>query len=106
MLIKGHLSPHELVRLSIEELATDSQKQESLLAKDYTLNKSRSDYYKINRNDILLANGINPSTGGEFTCRRCRKDKTTHYALQTRSGDEPMTVFVTCLTCNFRWRTS
>lgn len=28
----------------------------------------------------------------------------TYYQLQTRSADEPMTTFVTCLTCNARWK--
>jgi transcription elongation factor S-II len=40
----------------------------------------------------------------EFTCRRCRKKKCTYYEMQTRSADEPMTIFVTCLGCANRWR--
>ena len=50
------------------------------------------------------ANGIDPDAGGEYTCRKCKGNKTTHYAMQTRSADEPMTVFVGCLTCGNRWR--
>ena len=30
--------------------------------------------------------------------------KCTYYQLQTRSADEPMTTFVTCLKCNARWK--
>jgi DNA-directed RNA polymerase subunit M/transcription elongation factor TFIIS len=30
--------------------------------------------------------------------------KCTYYQLQTRSADEPMTTFVTCLNCNARWK--
>lgn len=41
-----------------------------------------------------------------FVCRKCRNNKCTYYQLQTRSADEPMTVYVTCLTCNNRWKTS
>ena len=40
---------------------------------------------------------------GLFTCNKCKKSKTTYYQLQTRSADEPMTTFVTCLNCNIRW---
>lgn len=41
-----------------------------------------------------------------FTCRKCKSKKCTYYALQTRSSDEPMTIFVTCLDCGQRWKTS
>ena len=34
-----------------------------------------------------------------FTCRKCRSKKCTYYELQTRSADEPMTIFITCLDC-------
>ena len=40
-----------------------------------------------------------------FTCRKCKSKKCTYYALQTRSSDEPMTIFVTCLDCGQRWKT-
>jgi transcription elongation factor S-II len=41
-----------------------------------------------------------------FTCRKCRSKKCTYYQMQTRSADEPMTIFVTCLECGTRWKTS
>ena len=39
-----------------------------------------------------------------FTCRKCNSKKCSYYQLQTRSGDEPMTTFVTCLDCGSRWK--
>lgn len=39
-----------------------------------------------------------------FTCRKCRSKECTYYALQTRSADEPMTLFVTCINCGNRWK--
>jgi len=39
-----------------------------------------------------------------FTCWKCKSKKCTYYQLQTRSADEPMTTFVTCLSCGQRWR--
>ena len=39
-----------------------------------------------------------------FTCWKCKSKKCTYYQLQTRSADEPMTTFVTCLTCGNRWK--
>jgi len=39
-----------------------------------------------------------------FTCRKCKKNQCTYYQMQTRSADEPMTVFVQCITCGNRWK--
>lgn len=41
-----------------------------------------------------------------FTCKKCKSNKCTYYAVQTRSADEPMTIYVTCLECGQRWKTS
>lgn len=41
---------------------------------------------------------------GLFQCGKCKSTKTTYYQMQTRSADEPMTTFVTCITCNNRWK--
>ena len=39
-----------------------------------------------------------------FTCRKCKGNQCTFYQLQTRSADEPMTTFVTCLICTARFK--
>jgi transcription elongation factor S-II len=39
-----------------------------------------------------------------FTCSRCKSTKTTSTQKQTRSADEPMTVFVFCTNCGKRWK--
>lgn len=41
-----------------------------------------------------------------FKCRKCKSKKCTYYQMQTRSADEPMTIFVTCIDCGNRWKTS
>lgn len=40
-----------------------------------------------------------------LACGRCKSKECYFYELQTRSADEPMTVFITCLDCGHRWRT-
>lgn len=40
----------------------------------------------------------------EFKCWKCKKRKCTYYELQTRSADEPMTTFVSCLSCGNHWK--
>ena len=39
-----------------------------------------------------------------FKCRNCKSNECTYYQLQTRSADEPMTTFVTCINCGNKWR--
>lgn len=41
---------------------------------------------------------------GLFKCPKCKGKKTTYYSVQTRSADEPMTNFITCLNCSHRWK--
>ncbi len=41
---------------------------------------------------------------GFFKCGKCKTMKTTYTQAQTRSADEPMTTFVTCVNCNHRWK--
>ena len=39
-----------------------------------------------------------------FKCHRCGSRSCTYYEVQTRSADEPMTQFITCLDCNNHWK--
>ena len=39
-----------------------------------------------------------------FTCYKCKSKRCSYYQLQTRSADEPMTTFVTCIDCSNRWK--
>ena len=41
---------------------------------------------------------------GIHTCSKCKSKKTYSYQLQTRSSDEPMTNFVTCVECGNKWK--
>jgi DNA-directed RNA polymerase subunit M/transcription elongation factor TFIIS len=38
-----------------------------------------------------------------WQCNSCKMRKCTYYELQTRSADEPMTIFIHCLNCGKRW---
>lgn len=39
-----------------------------------------------------------------YYCVRCKQRKTTYYQMQTRSADEPMTTFITCINCGHKWK--
>lgn len=41
---------------------------------------------------------------GLLQCQECRCWNTRYIEFQTRSADEPLTVFATCLDCNINWR--
>ena len=44
------------------------------------------------------------ATSNRFKCRKCGKRECSYYQLQTRSADEPMTNFITCLNCGSNWK--
>lgn len=103
-IINGKIQADQVAHLSANDLATDELKgMREETAKQAEMAR-RGDLYEITRSEILKSNGIDPNAGGEFVCRKCKGTKCTHYSMQTRSSDEPMTVFVCCLTCGKRWR--
>jgi transcription elongation factor S-II len=58
---------------------------------------------KVLRDKSKFTTNIEASTD-MFTCKKCRSKKCTYYELQTRSADEPATIFVTCLDCGKHWK--
>jgi DNA-directed RNA polymerase subunit M/transcription elongation factor TFIIS len=39
-----------------------------------------------------------------FICRKCKSNQCSYYQLQTRSADEAISTYVTCINCSARWR--
>ena len=69
----------------------------------------------LHRNKQLTmeeANRRDPEYEGVLKCGKCARDKcdkcthrnTDYFQLQTRSADEPMTTFVTCMCCSHKWK--
>ena len=58
---------------------------------------------KIKRDKNLTEIDMSAATD-EFKCYKCQKRVCSYYQLQTRSADEPMTTFITCLNCGNRWK--
>jgi len=52
----------------------------------------------------LLSKEKNVQGTNMFKCGKCKERNCTYFQMQTRSADEPMTTFVTCLTCSNRWK--
>jgi DNA-directed RNA polymerase subunit M/transcription elongation factor TFIIS len=58
---------------------------------------------KMKRDASKYDDNIQASTD-MYTCRKCKSKRCTYYEMQTRSADEPATIFVTCLDCGKHWR--
>ena len=87
----NNLKPHLIAFMTHQELNHDKWAQLIEI-------KSKRDKNKF---EVNLA-----SATDTFTCRKCKGNKTTFYTQQTRSCDESTTIFVQCVTCNARWKTS
>lgn len=87
----GYIEPHGILELTPEEMASEERQMEN---------------EKIKQKKLLECEQGGPPKAStkEFTCGRCKKKECTYYQLQTRSADEPMTTFVTCVNCNNRWK--
>lgn len=91
MVNKGEIKSQEIAFMTHQEMLPE--KWEELIKA-----KSIRDKNKFEQN-------IEAATD-TFTCRKCRSKKCTYYQMQTRSADEPMTIFVNCIDCGNRWKTS
>jgi DNA-directed RNA polymerase subunit M/transcription elongation factor TFIIS len=91
-IIEKKLKTKDLIEMRPEQLCPDglyAQEIEVKIHKDL-----RKEYLK---REIKNQEGF-------FKCGRCKSTKTTYYQMQTRSADEPMTVFVSCLNCDRNWK--
>ena len=52
----------------------------------------------------MIRDSLEESATDMFSCPRCHKRKTIYCEVQTRSSDEPMTTFITCLECGKKWK--
>ena len=80
------LIPEQIAFLSPQEL--DPAKWEKLLKKKEEARKN------LQEANITY----------EYICSKCKNNKHTEIALQTRSADEPMTHFITCTNCGFTFK--
>ncbi|CAH7667977.1 transcription elongation factor S-II [Phakopsora pachyrhizi] len=91
--VSGELSCKKLCSMGPADMASEERKAHDR---------------KLAEENLFKARGAAPQqaeTDG-FRCGRCGQRKCTYYQMQTRSADEPMTTFVTCVNCNNRWKFS
>jgi len=88
-LSSGTIKPHNIAFMTHQEMRPE--KWDELITA------------KSKRDQNLFETNLEAATD-TFTCRKCKSNKCTYMQLQLRSADEPMTTFVTCLSCGNRWR--
>jgi transcription elongation factor S-II len=62
------------------------------------------DLIDLRKNSEIKYQKDKGSATTKFKCSRCKKRECSYYELQTRSADEPMTVFIYCLNCSHSWK--
>lgn len=104
--ILGQVSADRLTKMSSEELQTAEKAKERYETVKHLQDSRRLDWEQANEGKINEMCGIKGELlkASLFTCGRCKSTKTTSTQKQTRSADEPMTVFVLCLNCGNRWK--
>ena len=85
----GDIKPDDLSKLSVYEIHPENWRE----IIDEKIKRDKMKYE------------IKPESMTErYKCRKCGSRKCSYYELQTRSADEPMTQFFTCLDCKNRWK--
>jgi len=92
-LFEGRMTPEAFVTAKEEELASEELKKKREAERQYAKDATRSDWNKGKAGMTDM-----------FRCGKCHQRKCTYYQMQTRSADEPMTTFVTCLNCNNKFK--
>ena len=88
-LAEGSITAKEFIQLPSDRLLSKQEKEEE------------------NKKEAISQTTVPkpiPSVSALFTCPVCHSKEVTHYQLQTRSADEPMTNFLTCQNCGKEWR--
>jgi DNA-directed RNA polymerase subunit M/transcription elongation factor TFIIS len=55
----------------------------------------------IKKKQLIELKKKNNGTTDAYTCKKCKNSKCTVSERQTRAGDEPATVFITCVECGY-----
>lgn len=86
---QGKVSLEDISQMSFNDLNPD-------IWKDLSFRQFEREKRQLEGNKAMATD--------QFRCHRCGKKECTYYELQTRSADEPMTVFIQCVNCGKHWR--
>ena len=93
-IVNGEIIPEELSSMDVIKMVSKEKQEKLDETKKNKVNSIQSDW-------ILKHTKV---TEGVYKCRKCGGNKTTQSEMQTRSADEPMTLFITCVDCGNGWK--
>jgi transcription elongation factor S-II len=91
-LLSGAVEPEKVANMSEADLCSEEQRQKRAEIQAWVSGITRSD------NELMKGTPTN-----EYRCK-CGKRECVYYEKQTRSADEPMTIFIMCVHCKNKWR--
>ncbi|KAI9371181.1 transcription factor S-II, central domain-containing protein [Aspergillus egyptiacus] len=89
--LSNEVTPERFVKMSHDELRSDEQRE-----KDAKIQKENMDKAMVAQAERSISTSLQ--------CGKCGQRKVTYTEAQTRSADEPMTLFCTCMNCGKSWR--
>ncbi|KAL2219292.1 transcription elongation factor S-II [Thermoascus aurantiacus ATCC 26904] len=89
--LTNEVTPEQFVRMTHEELKSDEQRE-----KDRQIEKENMDKAMVAQAERSISTSLQ--------CGKCGQRKVTYTEAQTRSADEPMTLFCTCMNCGKSWK--
>lgn len=89
--LTSEVTPEQFVKMSHDELRSDEQRE-----KDRKIQKENMDKAMVAQQERSISTSLQ--------CGKCGQRKVTYTEAQTRSADEPMTLFCTCTHCGKSWR--
>ena len=93
-IINGSINPKDLCTMDAINMLDKNKQEEIEKEKKQKVEEISSDWQE-KHGDV---------TEGVYKCRRCGGKKTVQREQQTRSADEPMTIFITCVNCKNTWK--
>ncbi|PYH89857.1 transcription elongation factor [Aspergillus ellipticus CBS 707.79] len=89
--LEGDVTPEYFVKMSHNELRSAEQEE-----RDRKIQKENMDKAMVAQAERSISTSLQ--------CGKCGQRKVTYTEAQTRSADEPMTLFCTCMNCGKSWR--
>jgi transcription elongation factor S-II len=89
--VSGELAVEKLCKMSVDAMASEEAQARDRKLAEEALFKARGAESAQAETDM-------------FKCGKCGGRKCTYFQMQTRSADEPMTTFVTCVGCGNHWK--
>ena len=93
-IIDGKITPEELCTMDATEMLNKNKQEEIEKQIKERIDEVRTDWNEKH----------GEVTEGVYKCRVCGGKKTIQHEQQTRSADEPMTLFITCVNCKNTWK--